>query len=633
MASSRVIYLQHGITACSCFLSLPGCLLEWPSSRLQPLRACPAFRRRPPRLGENSPLIHTRSRARVVVCCNRHGDGAEAARSKSLLQSPYTSSDTSATSRADQDRRQCAQALLAQIAVNSFTGDGPSGRKRAFVKQTRAPEEDKALEGSCSAPCASIQVTSGGITTLLTDMPMCSSAPSAPAEYKGPSRQADYEPNAGTSDEGGSRKHGQWEQSSTPGVTPGNRQGFSYSSSPQTHSWVLSSLASCVILLATGAGFTPAAWNQAPASLREASGRHAGMKSNAGGRNSRHRRQRSTADRRSTGDARISAGSGTYLPRGNRFFRTLWRGRSSFGDRGQVAKARKVGPLQGQPKLPAQPQPPPLSPLTPLPPSPPWTTLPGLPPSLRDLAVDLAGMERRGGGAARGAMAARVRGMLTKETFPVPTCVNGVTIEKCQLTRDPLTQRFQDQAINRYFESVFEAICAIAPCMVPARFRLSRYDLFHGHLFLAHDTGRMGILFHAREYPRLCDEFPIHLGYCQQGSPERFDSAMHYRNVLWLGPCPSLLADGGDVTTAGPAAFSSQGGLDDFARSTLLAILDTSPGNALHRHLLSDDVKEVHTLYEEDFGMVIFDINYLHGDKTSSGDNFSAKECCKLFIC
>ena len=43
-----------------------------------------------------------------------------------------------------------------------------------------------------------------------------------------------------------------------------------------------------------------------------------------------------------------------------------------------------------------------------------------------------------------------------------------------------------------------------------------RFDLFHAHLFVGHRTERLGLLFHAQEYPVYDPElFPLPLGFCQ----------------------------------------------------------------------------------------------------------------------
>jgi hypothetical protein len=65
--------------------------------------------------------------------------------------------------------------------------------------------------------------------------------------------------------------------------------------------------------------------------------------------------------------------------------------------------------------------------------------------------------------------------------------------------------------------------------------RLSRWDLFHGHLFACHRQGALGVLFHCQEYPAFdARTFPLSLGYCQAGSDVSYEArAMDWRNVLW----------------------------------------------------------------------------------------------------
>lgn len=64
---------------------------------------------------------------------------------------------------------------------------------------------------------------------------------------------------------------------------------------------------------------------------------------------------------------------------------------------------------------------------------------------------------------------------------------------------------------------------------------LSRFDLFHGHLFVARHARALGILFHAAEYPAQSQSFPVELGFCQLHSPQKFDQeAMDYRNWIYF---------------------------------------------------------------------------------------------------
>ena len=52
---------------------------------------------------------------------------------------------------------------------------------------------------------------------------------------------------------------------------------------------------------------------------------------------------------------------------------------------------------------------------------------------------------------------------------------------------------FNLQELNSYLEFLFELIAARGPD-IGLNASLSRYDFFHGHLFLARETGRLGIL-------------------------------------------------------------------------------------------------------------------------------------------
>lgn len=64
---------------------------------------------------------------------------------------------------------------------------------------------------------------------------------------------------------------------------------------------------------------------------------------------------------------------------------------------------------------------------------------------------------------------------------------------------------------------------------------LSRFDLFHAHMFCTHSTNRLGMLFHSKEYPAYDKDFPINLGFCQQKSPVKYEeAAMDFRNLLWF---------------------------------------------------------------------------------------------------
>uniref|UniRef100_A0A8R7TDA9 Uncharacterized protein n=1 Tax=Triticum urartu TaxID=4572 RepID=A0A8R7TDA9_TRIUA len=82
--------------------------------------------------------------------------------------------------------------------------------------------------------------------------------------------------------------------------------------------------------------------------------------------------------------------------------------------------------------------------------------------------------------------------LLDPTMLPVPD-IEGTKKSKCHLTRTPYGRRFADEDINSYFAFLFELIAARGPS-VGLNVSLTRYDLFHGHLFLASGTGRLGIL-------------------------------------------------------------------------------------------------------------------------------------------
>lgn len=176
--------------------------------------------------------------------------------------------------------------------------------------------------------------------------------------------------------------------------------------------------------------------------------------------------------------------------------------------------------------------------------------------------------------------------------LPVPD-VEGSQKNKCHLTRTPYGRRFANEEINSYFAFLFELIVARAPS-VGLNVSLNRYDLFHGHLFLASETGRLGILFHAKEYPAFNKElFPYNLGYCQAGSNVPYDDSMNLRNVLWLAPLPSKETK----------AWLAPG---------VLVVLDAHPDGIIYQEMIRDYVQIVRTVYEDDLGENTVDVNYLN---------------------
>ncbi|XP_062189914.1 uncharacterized protein LOC133892941 [Phragmites australis] len=189
--------------------------------------------------------------------------------------------------------------------------------------------------------------------------------------------------------------------------------------------------------------------------------------------------------------------------------------------------------------------------------------------------------------------------------LPVPD-VEGSQEHKCQLTRTPYGRRFANEEINSYFAFLFELIVARGPS-VGLNVSLSRFDLFHGHLFLSSDTGRLGILFHAKEYPAFDKElFPYSLGYCQAESNVPYDDSLNLRNILWLAPLPS------NETKA-------------WLAPGVLVVLDAHPDGIIYQEMIRDYVQVVRTIYEDDFGDATVDVNYLNVANAAPAD--------RIFIC
>lgn len=187
----------------------------------------------------------------------------------------------------------------------------------------------------------------------------------------------------------------------------------------------------------------------------------------------------------------------------------------------------------------------------------------------------------------------------------VPDC-EGSKENRCELTRTPYGWRFINEELNSYMGFLFQLIAARGP-KVGLNVSLTRFDFFHGHLFIAAD-GRVGILFHAKEYPAYDKKvFPYNMGYCQKGSNVTYDDSMNMRNILWLAPLPS-----DDSTTT----WSAPG---------VLVVLDAHPGGIIYRDIIPDYVKYARTIYEDDFGEIVVDVNYL--------DVGAEKPDYKLFIC
>ncbi|CAI7908501.1 unnamed protein product, partial [Closterium sp. NIES-53] len=239
--------------------------------------------------------------------------------------------------------------------------------------------------------------------------------------------------------------------------------------------------------------------------------------------------------------------------------------------------------------------------------------------------------------------------------------VDGSDVARCQLTSSPTCYQFKDNDINLFFALLFHVIAAFSsltiasspscssssspsaspssspptsPPSSPPAIHLSRFDLFHCHLFATHASGRLGALFHAKEYPAFCtDSFPVNLGFCQSGSPVPYDASMSFRNILWLAPfdaswhsstgassrsgssCRSSRLGGrgraSKSSSRGTAADAINGvpifhsesamgwslGSDTYLPGSL-HILETTPESILHDELVCEGLKLTHTIYE-----------------------------------
>ncbi|EPS43132.1 hypothetical protein H072_2898 [Dactylellina haptotyla CBS 200.50] len=104
---------------------------------------------------------------------------------------------------------------------------------------------------------------------------------------------------------------------------------------------------------------------------------------------------------------------------------------------------------------------------------------------------------------------------------------------KCQLSKDGngVVPFVASTTLGTYFENIFQMI----PTWTKGAIKLSRFDLFHGHLFANPATKSAGVVFHAKEYPAdNTADFPYDLGFCQVDSNLNFvEKVMRKRNLVW----------------------------------------------------------------------------------------------------
>eukprot|EP01084_Bolivina_argentea_P064683 117939_1 len=106
---------------------------------------------------------------------------------------------------------------------------------------------------------------------------------------------------------------------------------------------------------------------------------------------------------------------------------------------------------------------------------------------------------------------------------------------KCKLLLYNISFTATNNELQQLIQSMFDDITINAYEYYNIHFNLTRFDLFHGHIFYNNDSNTAGILFHALEYPKMDESFPYHLGYCQQNSTAIYNEYFFsYRNILLL---------------------------------------------------------------------------------------------------
>jgi hypothetical protein len=125
--------------------------------------------------------------------------------------------------------------------------------------------------------------------------------------------------------------------------------------------------------------------------------------------------------------------------------------------------------------------------------------------------------------------------------------IPGMKLERCTLANEPMFRVGPE--LESYFADTFQAVIE-SHKLHGNTVQMSRYDLFHGHLFYSSTTRAMddemtsqkirteqlGILFHCAEYPAKDSDVltGIDLGSCQIDSTCRPSlNEWRYRNVLW----------------------------------------------------------------------------------------------------
>ncbi|KAK6542230.1 hypothetical protein TWF694_007984 [Orbilia ellipsospora] len=168
--------------------------------------------------------------------------------------------------------------------------------------------------------------------------------------------------------------------------------------------------------------------------------------------------------------------------------------------------------------------------------------------------------------------------------FQYPTFDN----KQCELGKD--TNGVYPFAASTTLSAYFEGIFLTIPDWTKGEISLTRFDLFHAHLFANPTTKTAGVVFHSKEYPAdNVDTFPYDLGFCQVDSNLDFtDSIMRKRNLIWT-------IDADNHASMWWIDMGVKTGNNDVD-----SMLDGAP---------------FYTLYEDSLGHVIADFYYLKGEE------------------
>lgn len=188
---------------------------------------------------------------------------------------------------------------------------------------------------------------------------------------------------------------------------------------------------------------------------------------------------------------------------------------------------------------------------------------------------------------------AALHSALDRRLVPVPN-VEGAQQVSCLLTSSQNARRFRNRHLNEWLAELFLSVPASMQAVSLPKVALSRFDLFHAHLFCERTSNQLGMLFHAHEYPAMGPDFKINLGFCQRGSNLEFNAhAMDFRNLIW---------------------FEGE-----------LCALDVGQG-ILHEELIMDGLQDVRTVLESDFGAATVDINFFASIRARHAGH-------KIFVC